>query len=153
MWLSLIELKCNISPSFYANITCFISNKKNYMIFICIWKTLTDKDIVWLLYICIRPFSYYPSISVIIWRYPIRFYPNTYPKKSHYIFYIFFACIWLRIFACKNSPLGCARETLRTSNVVPLIQDGQLFDRPKENIFPVAYYLYYNNKYKNTIYS
>jgi hypothetical protein len=57
-----------------------VSVSKEIRILIRIRKILTDMDI-WLLPIRNRPFSYYPSISDIIRRYLIRFYPNTYPKK------------------------------------------------------------------------
>jgi hypothetical protein len=44
-------------------------------------KFLTDMNMIWLLSIRNHPFSIYPPISDIIRRYPIQFYPNTYPKK------------------------------------------------------------------------
>jgi hypothetical protein len=52
-----------------------------------IWNSFTDADMVRPLPIRIRPFSFYSSISDIIRRYPIRFYPNMYPKYFYYIFF------------------------------------------------------------------
>jgi hypothetical protein len=48
---------------------------------------------VWLLHIRNRPFSYYLSISDIIRRYLIRYYPilsEYISEKSHYVFLIIF---------------------------------------------------------------
>jgi hypothetical protein len=69
--------------------------KKSVSEEICIRKFLMDMDTIWLLSIPNHPFSYYPSISDIIRKYLIRYYPTTYPKKiSLCVFnYIFFANI------------------------------------------------------------
>jgi hypothetical protein len=57
-------------------------NNENYLICICIRNIciriqnfFTNKNMIWLLLIHIRSFSYYSSISNITRRYPIQYYP------------------------------------------------------------------------------
>jgi hypothetical protein len=65
----------------------FVSVSGDIHIQIRIQNSFTDVDTVRPLPIRIRPFSYYSSISDIIWKYPIRYYPNKYPKYFYYIFF------------------------------------------------------------------
>jgi hypothetical protein len=64
-----------------------VSISGDIRIWIYIRNSFMDVNTVRPLPICIWPFSYYLSISDIIWKYPIWFYLNMYPKYFYYIFF------------------------------------------------------------------